>query len=158
MEKHDSAGGSTLTDVMTGCTETATGPLVMPAAVTVIVAVPVIGLPSVSKPLHTTKIESQTPAHTWPPGEMVAMLVSLEWNVNVVLTVLFDEFTAATESPTTSPPTMESEAGLTVTTATVLLVDFDPPQPAMNERKRTITADAANRGRRSLIPCNLRGA
>src|SRR5215831_2676311 len=158
MEKHDSVGGVTVTDVMVGCTEIATGPLVTPAAVTVIVAVPVIGLPSASKPLHTTKIESQTPAHTWPPGEMVAMLVSLEWNVNVVLTVVFAEFTAATESGETSPATMESDAGVTVTTATVLLVDFDPPQPAMNERKRAITARAANRWRRSLIPCNLRGA
>src|SRR6476469_8701049 len=142
MEKHDSTGRSTETEVIVGCTETATGPLVMPAAVTVMIAVPVIGLPSASKPLHTTKIESQTPAHTWPPGEMVAILVSLEWNVNVVLTALFDEFTADTESPTTCPATMESEAGLTATTATVLLADFDPPQPAMNE-KRTITASAA---------------
>ena len=130
----------------------------VPAAVTVMVAVPVIGLPSASKPLHTTKIESQTPAHTWPPGEMVAILVSFEWKVNVVLTEVFDEFTADTESPVTCPATKESEAGLTVTTATVLLVDFDPPQPAINERKRTITASAANRGRRSLIPWNLRGA
>jgi hypothetical protein len=78
---------------------------------------------------------------------MVAILVSLEWNVNVVLTVVFDEFTADTESPVTCPATMEREAGLTATTATVLLVDFDPPQPAVNERKRTITASAANRGR-----------
>src|SRR5215467_6391269 len=158
MEKHDSTGGSTVTDVMVGCTEIATGPLVTPAAVTVIVAVPVIGLPSASKPLQTTKIESQTPAHTWPPGEMVAMLVLVEWKVNVVLTVVFAEFTADTESGETCPTTMKSEARLTMTTATVLLVDFDPPQPAMNERKRTITASAANRGRRSLIPCNLRGA
>jgi len=158
MEKHDSTGGSTVTEVIVGCTETATGPLVTPPAVTVMVAVPVMGLPSASKPLHTTKIESQTPAHTWPPGEIVAIPVLVELNVKVVLTVLFAEFTADTESPTTCPATKESEAGLTVTTATVLLADFEPPQPAINERKRTITADAANRGRRSLIPCILRGA
>jgi hypothetical protein len=89
---------------------------------------------------------------------MVAILVSDEWNVNVVLTEVFDEFTAKTESPVTCPATREREAGLTVTTATVLLADLDPPQPAINERKRTITARAANRGRRSLIPCILRGA
>jgi len=89
---------------------------------------------------------------------MVAILVSVEWKVNVVLTEVFYEFTAATESPITCPATREREAGLTVTTATVLLADFDPPQPAINERKRTITASAANRGRRSLIPRILRAA
>ena len=136
-----------MTEVIVGCTETATGPLVTPAAVTVMVAVPVIGLPSASVPLHTTKIESQVPAHTWPPGEIVTILVSVEWNVNVVLTEVFDEFTADTERTVTCPGTSEREAGATVTTATVLLVDFDPPQPAINERKRTITAGAANHRR-----------
>ena len=140
-------------EVTDGWTDTDTGPLDTPPAVAVMVAVPLIGLLWASKPLHTTKIESQTPAHTWPDGEIVAILVFDELKVKMVLTVELAEFTAETLSPTTCPATRESEAGLTVTAATVLFADLDPPQPAMIERKVTIRAASAKCGRRSFIPC-----
>jgi hypothetical protein len=44
MEKQDCVTGSTLTEVIDGCTATLTGPLVTPAAVTVTMAVPLMGL------------------------------------------------------------------------------------------------------------------
>lgn len=116
------------------------GPLVTPPAVAVIVAVPEMGWFEASSPLHTTKIESQTPAHTCPAGDMVAMAVFEELKVKVVVTAAFAEFTADEDIGTTWPATSESEAGLTVTAATVLLADFPPPQPVNKDRKRAIRA------------------
>jgi len=66
MEKQGSTTGSMVTEVIDGCTATVVGPLVTPAAVAVIVAVPLIGLFWASEPLHTTNEESQTPAQTLP--------------------------------------------------------------------------------------------
>ena len=153
---HDPDGLSTVKEVTDGCTDTATGPLETPAAVAMMVAVPLIGFPSASEPLHTTKIESHTPAHTWPDGEMVATAVFDELKENVVLTVVFAELTAETVRGTTSPATRENDAGLTLTAATVLFVEEEPPQPAMNERKRTIMANPVSSWRQCLIPCVLR--
>ena len=161
MEKHPpTGGGSTVTEVMDGCTETATGPLVTPAAVAVIVVVPLIGFCEESKPLHTTKIESQTPAHTRPAGDMVAIRVFEELKVNVVLTVVFAEFAAEALIVTTCPATSESEAGLTVTTATVVFAEGPLPQPAIaiKERKRVIRAVPVNRWRRAPFLCVLRSS
>src|SRR6476661_5424707 len=74
IEKQGVVTPSTVTEVIDGCTATVTGPLVTPpAAVAVMIAVPLMGFPSASKPLHTTKEESHTPAQTLPPGETVAI-------------------------------------------------------------------------------------
>ena len=123
-------------EVMEGCTATETGPLVTPAAVTVIVAVPAIGLPEASVPLQTTKTESQTPPHTWPAGDTVAMLVLEELKVKSVLTTPFEEFTALGVMVTTSPAPMEIVDGVTFTAATTFAVDEEPPQPATKDKNR----------------------
>lgn len=130
---------------MDGCTDTLTGPLETPCAVAVIVAVPATGLPSGSVSLQTTKSESQTPPHTRPAGDMVAILVFDELKVNVVFTGLLEAFTAAALMVTTSPATREIVAGITVTDATVFLLEEElPPQPATNDKNRTPRAmDAA---------------
>jgi hypothetical protein len=142
MEKHPDTG-STVTEVTEGCTETVTGPLLTPWAVAVMVAVPVTGFPNESKPLQTTKVESQTPPHTLPEGEMVAILVFDELKVKVVVTVLLVEFTANALIDVTSPATREIEAGLTVTTATLLFEDDEPPQPVSNDRNSPKAASVA---------------
>jgi hypothetical protein len=96
---------------------------------------PVTGLPNESLPLQTTKVESQTPPQTLPEGETVAILVFDELKVNVVLTVLFDAFTARALIEVTWPATREMEAGLIVTTATPVLAEEEPPpQPASIDR------------------------
>jgi hypothetical protein len=153
MEKHPDTG-STLTEVTEGCTATFTGPLVTPWAVAVMIAVPETGFPSESVPLQTTKVESQTPPHTLPDGETVATLVFDELKVKVVTTLLLAEFTAPALMEVTCPATRETEAGLTVTTATPLLVDFEPPQPAMNDvnSPRTAMVAAGHKNRRQRAP------
>jgi hypothetical protein len=114
-----------------------TGALVMPPAVTVIVVVPEMGLFDASLPLQTTKMESHTPAHTWPAGETVAILVFDELKVKTVLTLVLAEFTAPGVIVTTSPAFIERLDGVTLTTATTLAVeDEPPPQPAANDKKR----------------------
>jgi hypothetical protein len=152
MEKHVPAGtGSTVTEVIAGCTATLTGPLVTPAAVAVIVAVPLMGLLWASKPLQTTNEESQTPAQTLPCGEMVAILVFDELKVNVVVTLALAEFTADALIATTSPATMDNVAGLTLTAATVLFTDFEPPQPAMKDTNKTMRAIPVKSGWREFL-------
>ena len=146
MEKQGSTTGSTLTEVIAGCTATVTGPLVTPAAVAVTIAVPLMGLPWASLPLQTTKAESQTPAQTLPCGEMVAMLVLVELKVNVVLTTVLAEFTADALNVTTCPATMDSVAGDIWTAATVVFADFEPPQPAVHETRRAIRAIPVKNG------------
>jgi len=64
---------------------------------------------------------------------MVAILVFDELKVNVVTTLVLAEFTAAALIVTTCPATIESVDGLTVTAATVVFADFEPPQPAMKD-------------------------
>jgi hypothetical protein len=122
----DGVIGSTVMEVTLGCTETATGPLVIPCEVTVMVAFPVIGLPRESFPLQTTNNESHTPPQTEPLGATVAILVLEELKVKVAVTAPFEEFSAETEMLVTSPAIMESVAGVTVTWATLLgfVVDF----------------------------------
>jgi hypothetical protein len=71
---------------------------------------------------------------------MVAMLVFVELKVNVVLTAVLSELTAEALRVTTCPATMESVAGDTVTAATALFTDFEPPQPAVHETMRAIRA------------------
>jgi len=156
VEKQGCVTGSTLTEVIEGCTATVTGPLVTPAAVAVMIAVPLMGFPVASEPLQTTNAESQTPAQTLPCGETVAMLVLVELKVNVVLTTLLAEFTADTLTATTFPATMESEAGANLTAATVLLADFEPPQPAISETNRTMKAIPVKSGQRAFFPWILR--
>jgi ABC-type Co2+ transport system permease subunit len=146
MEKQGCVTGSTLTEVMAGCTATVTGPLVTPAAVAVTIAVPVMGFAWASEPLQTTKAESQTPAQTLPCGEIVAMLVFVELKVNVVLTAALAEFTADTVSVTTCPATIDSVAGAICTAAMVLFADFEPPQPAVHETRRAIRAIPVKNG------------
>src|SRR5437899_7310969 len=144
MEKQPPTGGlSAVIEVTEGCTATFTGPLVTPWAVAVMIAFPETGFPSESVPLQTTKVESQTPPHTLPDGETVAILVFDELKVKVVTTLLLAEFTAPALMEVTCPATRETEAGLTVTTATPLLVDFEPPQPAMNDVNSPSTAIVA---------------
>jgi hypothetical protein len=105
------------------------------------VAVPEIGLFDESRPLHTTKVESQTPPQTFPEGEMVAIFVFDELKVNVAITGVPAEFTAEGETDTTCPATREMVEGLSVTEATVLLADEDPPpQPASKDKNSPITA------------------
>jgi len=133
-----------------------TGPLVTPAAVAVMIAVPLMGFPSASDPLQTTKAESHTPAHTLPWGEIVAILVFDELKVNVVVTAVLAEFTADTFRPITWPATMETEAGDTRTEATVVFADFEPPQPVVHDVNRTMRAIAVNSGQRGLFACILR--
>jgi hypothetical protein len=140
IEKQGCVTGSIVTEVIDGCTATVTGPLVTPAAVAVMIAVPLMGFPCASEPLHTTKAESQTPAQTLPWGEIVAIWVFDELKVNVVVTVALAEFTADTLSPTTSPATMESEEDPTLTAATVVFADFEPPQPAIHDTNKAIRA------------------
>src|SRR5579864_2851933 len=156
IEKQDCVTGSTLTEVIDGCTATMTGPLVTPAAVAVTMAVPLMGFPWASEPLHITKAESQTPAQTFPCGEIVAMLVFVELKVNVVATLLLSEFTADALIATTSPATMESVAGAILTWATVVFAFFEPPQPAMSDTNRTMRAIPVKRGQRGLFPWILR--
>ena len=67
----------------------------------------------------------------------MAILVFVELKVNVVVTAALAELTAETFNPTTWPATMEIEAGATLTAATVLFADFEPPQPAMSETNRS---------------------
>jgi hypothetical protein len=122
----------------------------------VMVVDPLTGLLRASRPLHTTKAESQTPPQTLPWGEMVAILVFDELKVNVVLTVPLAEFTADALIETTSPATSEIVAGDTVTAATVVFAALDPPQPAMNETNKTIRAIPVKIGRRRLFPCIFR--
>jgi hypothetical protein len=133
---------------MEGCTDTETGPLVTVWAVAVTVAVPEIGFPSESLPLHTTKVESQTPPQTRPAGETVATVVLEELKVNVVATALLVEFTAEALTVTTWPATNEMVAGEISTWATtVLLVEVEeepPPQPVtMPTRMATAARMAA---------------
>jgi hypothetical protein len=151
MEKQGSTTGSMVTEVIDGWTATVMGPLVTPAAVAVIVADPLIGFPWASEPLHTTNEESQTPAQTLPWGEIVAILVFDELKVNVVATGVLAEFTAAALIVTTCPATMESVEGLTVTAATVLFADFEPPQPAMKDTNKTMRAIPVKSGRRGFF-------
>jgi hypothetical protein len=135
MEKHPPTG-STVTEVIEGWTDTMTGALVTPPAVTVMVVDPTMGLPDASLPLQTTKIESHTPPHTWPAGETVAILVFDELNVKTVLILVLAEFTAPGVIVTTSPAFIERLEGVTLTTATTLAVDDEPPpQPAANDKK-----------------------
>src|SRR5579864_5056547 len=156
IEKQDCVTGSILTEVIDGCTATVTGPLVTPAAVAVMMAVPLMGFPAASEPLQTTKAESQIPAQTLPWGEMDAMLVLVELKVKVALTVLLSEFTADALIPTTCPATMERTAGAILTWATVVFVFFDPPQPGINETNRIMRAIPAKSGQRGFLPCILR--
>jgi len=140
IEKQGCVTGSIVTEVIDGCTATVTGPLVMPPAVAVMIAVPLMGFPCASEPLHTTKAESHTPAQTLPAGEIVAIWVFDELKVNVAVTLALSEFTADALSPTTSPATMESEEAFTLTAATVLFADFEPPQPAVHDTNKAIRA------------------
>jgi hypothetical protein len=140
IEKQGCVTGSIVTEVIDGCTATVAGPLVTPPAEAVMIAVPLMGFPCASEPLHTTKAESHTPAHTLPAGETVAIWVFEELKVNVVETLALAEFTADTPTATTSPATMESEEDPNLTTATVLFADFEPPQPAANETNKAIRA------------------
>jgi hypothetical protein len=133
------------------------GPLVTPPAVAVIVAVPEMGWFEASSPLHTTKMESQTPAQTCPDGDTVAIAVFEELKVKVVTTDAFAEFTADELIGTTSPATRESEAGLTLTAATVLLADFPPPQPVNKDIKRAVRA-IPEMPWRSFFVCVLRSS
>jgi hypothetical protein len=120
-EKQVLGGGpSTTMEVTTACTATWTGALVTPAAEAVIVAVPAIGLPCESVPLHTTKVESHTPPQTSPPGETVATAVFEELNVKVVVTDVPEEFVAAGVSWTTCPATSEGDDTTRVTWNTAL--------------------------------------
>jgi hypothetical protein len=100
------------------------------------IALPLMGFPCASEPLHTTKPESHTPAQTLPAGETVAIWVFDELKVNVVVILALAESTADALSPTTSPATMESEEELILTDAIVLFVDFEPPQPAANDTNK----------------------
>jgi hypothetical protein len=143
MEKHPETG-STVTEVTEGWTETLTGPLLTPCAVAVMVAVPVTGFPNESRPLQTTKVESQTPPHTLPDGEMVAILVFDELKVKVAVTVLLLELTANALIDVTCPATREIEVGLTVTAATLLFEDEEPPpQPVSNDKNSPKAASVA---------------
>lgn len=144
MEKQVDGAGSTVTDVTEGCTATETGPLVIPCAVTVIVAVPLIGFPDASLPLQTTKVESQTPPQTEPAGEIVAIAVLEELKVNVVVTAPFDEFTAEGVRVNTSPATSEALVGVTSTCATVVFFfeeEDPPPQPATILKRIAVAAN-----------------
>src|SRR5262244_684200 len=89
-----------------------------------------MGLLCVSLPLQTTKVESQTPPQTRPPGEMVATEILDELKVKVAETLALSELTAVTERLSTWPATREADAGLTSTWATLVLADLPPPQPA----------------------------
>ena len=109
-----------------------TGLLVTPAALAVTLAVPVRGTPDALFPLQATNVESHTPAQTRPAGETVTRLGLVELKVKVVATVVAAELTAETESCVTCPATREMVAGDKLTTATVLLFDELPPQPAMS--------------------------
>jgi hypothetical protein len=126
-------------------------------AVAVIVAVPEIGFPEASCPLHTTKIESQTPAHTCPAGDTVATAVFEELKVKVVVSVVFAEFTADAAIETTCPASREIDAGVNVTEATVLLEEEPPPQPVIKDRKRTIRTIPVEPWQ-SLFLCVLRSS
>jgi len=156
IEKQGSVTGSTVTAVIAGCTATVTGSLVTPAEVAVMMAVPLMGFPCASKPLHTTKAESQTPAQTLPCGEIVAVLVFDELKVNVVVRVVLAEFTADALTVTTCPATMESVVGDKLTAATLLFADFEPPQPANNETNRTMRAIPVKSGQRGVFSWILR--
>jgi hypothetical protein len=70
---------------------------------------------------------------------MVAILVFDELKVNVVFTGLPAAFTANALMVTTCPATSEIVAGLTVTDATVLLLEEElPPHPATTPGVRLI--------------------
>lgn len=75
-----------------------TGALVTPAAVAVIVVRPLNGAPEAVVPLQVTKVESQTPAQTSPPGEIVASVGFAELKLNVVVTGPPEELKAFTDN------------------------------------------------------------
>jgi hypothetical protein len=154
-DKHVPAGsGSILTEVTAGWTAIVTGPLVTPPAVTVIVAVPATGCPNASVPLQTTNVESQTPPHTNPLGEMVATAVLEELKVKVVATLALAEFTAEAERVRTCPATSEAVVGETSTWATVVLADLLPPHPAKKPAITIRMSAAGQQGlKRAFLPC-----
>src|SRR5262249_51317443 len=117
------------------------------------VAGPLTGFPDAATPLQTTKVESQTPPQTRPPGEMVATLVLDELKVIGVVTARFEEVTADAASDSTSPATREAVGGEIRTWATIspLFEDDPPPQPAARPAKREMMATLTT-GHESKVP------
>jgi hypothetical protein len=111
------AAASITMELTAGCTVTGTGTLVMPCALAVTTALPEMGLPELSVPLQAIKKASQTPPHTSPPGETVALVVLEELNVKVGNGVTAPPvgLTAAGVSWTTWPATTETVPGVTLT-------------------------------------------
>jgi hypothetical protein len=83
---------------------------------------------------------------------MVAILVFDELKVNVVTTLVLAELTAAALIVTTCPATIESVEGLNVTAATVVLADFEPPQPATKDTNKIMRAIPVKSRRRGFFP------
>ena len=83
---------------------------------------------------------------------MVTALVFDELKVNVVVMGESVEFTADALTAMTCPATMESVVGDKLTAATVLFVDFEPPQPADNETNRTMRAIPVKSVQRGVFP------
>jgi hypothetical protein len=147
------ATGSTTTEVTFGWTVTTTGPLVTPPAVAVTVAVPEIGFPEASLPLHTMKLAFHVPAQISvdvvpvcplaPAGDAVVMLVLDELKVILELTAVPEAFSGLAVIVATSPALREIWVGLIRTCATVLAVDelLCPPQPV-----NAATVNAMNPG------------
>src|SRR5215471_9482483 len=137
MEKHP-ATGSTVMEVTEGCTATCAGELLIPSAEAVMLALPARGLPPLSVPLQVMKFESHTPAQTNPLGAMVTSPVLDELKVKVVVTVPPEEFNAEGVIWATSPATMESVSGLSLTWATLGGAEvWLPPQPANMAANKT---------------------
>jgi len=136
------------------------GLLVTPDAVAVMLAVPVTLLP-----LHTIKLESQTPAQISAEAaplefETVAIFVFEELKVTFALTAVLDAFSGVAMIWTTSPAFSETDVGERITCVTGLVFEPPPPQPAkMSMTNRMNPGMVANRlmrpPRPGFHPCGL---
>jgi hypothetical protein len=103
--------------------------LVIPPAVTVMVALPLTGFLFPSRPLQLIGVvrESQTPAQIRPALETVTMLLFEEEYVMFAATAPLEEFSGVAEIWTTSPEFSEKEVGESTREETVLLTLLEPP-------------------------------
>ena len=112
IEKQGCVTGSTVTEVIDGCTATVTGSAGYAGSGCGDDCCPADGI--FHARLSRCRPQRRNPTlrrKRCPAGEIVAILVFEELKVNVVVTAVLAEFTAETLRPITWPATMESVAG-----------------------------------------------
>src|SRR5271165_6713526 len=111
--------------------------------------------PCPSVGLQLMMLASQTPPHTRPPLETVAMLLLLLVNVMSAATVLPAEFWAEADNVPTAPSLSERVVGKSVMDVTVVLAELPlPPHPASKTRKMAVRRAARKEttGNRRMYP------